>query len=86
MWSNLLGFWVLGMPVCAVLAFVLDLKVVGLWIGLVTGLSCSGTSPSLQNYEHQPVITPFPGALPAERLFKLLIWHGASAPICLVAE
>jgi len=41
MWSNLLGFWVLGMPVCAVLAFVARLGVVGLWIGLVTGLSCS---------------------------------------------
>jgi Na+-driven multidrug efflux pump len=51
MWSNLLGFWVLGMPVCALLAFVAKLGVVGLWIGLVTGLSCSGRSvPTSEEY------------------------------------
>ena len=42
MWSNLAGFWGVGMPVCYLMAFKYRLGVEGLWIGLLTGLSCSG--------------------------------------------
>jgi MATE family multidrug resistance protein len=35
---NLLGYWVLGLPVSAVLGFALDLGPAGLWWGLVLGL------------------------------------------------
>lgn len=41
MWSNLAGFWGVGMPVCYILAFKFGYGVRGLWFGLVTGLSCS---------------------------------------------
>lgn len=42
MWTNLAGFWGVGMPVCYLLAFRFGYGVEGLWIGLVVGLSCSG--------------------------------------------
>ena len=41
MWSNLAGFWGIGMPACYLLTFKYGLGVEGLWIGLLTGVSCS---------------------------------------------
>ncbi len=35
----LLGYWILGVPIGAFLAFKLDMGGVGIWIGLITGLS-----------------------------------------------
>jgi len=34
-----IGYWLLGMPIGTFLAFVADLKGIGIWIGLATGLS-----------------------------------------------
>ena len=34
-----IGYWVLGVPIGVFLAFVVDLKGIGIWIGLATGLS-----------------------------------------------
>ena len=39
---NLVGFWLLGMPVSLVLAFPLGLGPVGLWWGLAVGLGAVG--------------------------------------------
>jgi MATE family multidrug resistance protein len=39
---NVVGFWLLGMPVSLVLAFHLDLGPVGLWWGLAVGLGAVG--------------------------------------------
>ena len=47
MWTNLAGFWGVGMPICYYLAFVKKYGVQGLWIGLVIGLSVSGETHSL---------------------------------------
>ncbi|KAH9318628.1 hypothetical protein KI387_020397, partial [Taxus chinensis] len=38
-WTNLLGFYVIGMPISIVLAFVLKLHSKGLWTGLLCGIS-----------------------------------------------
>lgn len=39
-WVNIVGFWVIGTPAGAVLTFVADLGVDGLWWGLAIGLFC----------------------------------------------
>lgn len=39
LWTNLLGFWVMGLPIGAALAFAGDMGVYGVWWGLVAGLS-----------------------------------------------
>ena len=39
---NLVGHWLLGLPVGYVLCFVLGMGVGGLWIGLSTGLIVCG--------------------------------------------
>ena len=41
--ANIVGFWVIGMPVSLWLAFVLDLGAAGLWWGLVVGLMIVAT-------------------------------------------
>lgn len=38
--ANLLGFWLVGMPVTVVLGFPLGFGAAGLWWGLVAGLTC----------------------------------------------
>jgi MATE family multidrug resistance protein len=40
--SNLVGHWVLGLPIGYVLCFHLDWGVVGLWVGLSVGLIAVG--------------------------------------------
>jgi MATE family multidrug resistance protein len=40
MWIALLGYWGLGLPIGALLAFRTPLAGVGLWIGLACGLAC----------------------------------------------
>jgi MATE family multidrug resistance protein len=42
--SNLVGYWVLGLPVGYYLCFVRGLGAVGLWIGLLIGLAVTGVS------------------------------------------
>ena len=37
--ANVLGFWLLGMPVSLLLGFGLERGVVGLWWGFVAGLA-----------------------------------------------
>src|SRR5205823_2663550 len=39
MWTNVLGFWLIGFPVSVVLGFRLGLGPVGLWWGFVAGLA-----------------------------------------------
>jgi MATE family multidrug resistance protein len=41
---NLLGHWVLGLPIGYYLCFVRDLGAVGLWVGLLIGLTVTGVS------------------------------------------
>jgi MATE family multidrug resistance protein len=41
LWLNLLGFWVLAVPIGAILAFAVDLGVFGLWWGMVIGIYLS---------------------------------------------
>ena len=38
-WINVLGFWVCGLPVGAVLTFYYDMGVAGLWWGIVVGMT-----------------------------------------------
>ena len=38
--SIILGFWIIGMPLEYVFAFVFDLGLLGLWLGLMIGLAC----------------------------------------------
>lgn len=40
---NLIGFYVLALPLAYVLAFPLDLGIIGIWWGLATGLGCVAT-------------------------------------------
>jgi len=42
--ANLLGYWLVGIPVSIYLGFVAGLGPVGLWWGLVLGLGLVGTS------------------------------------------
>jgi multidrug resistance protein, MATE family len=42
--ANLLGYWLIGIPVSIYLGFVRPLGPVGLWWGLVVGLGVVGTS------------------------------------------
>ncbi len=37
-WLAILGFWILGVPLGAILTFVVDLGVVGLWWGFAIGV------------------------------------------------
>ncbi len=48
----LLGYWVLGVPIGAFLAFVLDLEGVGIWIGFVTGLTIVAVLLTLRWWRH----------------------------------
>lgn len=48
----LLGYWVLGVPIGAFLAFVLDMEGVGIWIGFVTGLSVVAVLLTLRWWRH----------------------------------
>jgi MATE family multidrug resistance protein len=41
---NLVGYWMLGLPIACILAFPLRWGVVGLWIGLSIGLILVGSS------------------------------------------
>src|SRR3546814_5206989 len=43
------GYWVLGVPTGAFLAFVVGLKGVGVWIGLATGLRSEEHTSELQS-------------------------------------
>jgi MATE family multidrug resistance protein len=38
MWANLIGYWVIGMPLGAALCFVAHMGIFGVWIGLTTAL------------------------------------------------
>lgn len=69
--ANLLGYWVVGIPVSIYLGFVARLDPAGLWWGLVSGLGLVGTSLLLRvrtrlAHRQQRVIidTPLPGAEP----------------------
>lgn len=48
----LLGYWVLGVPIGAFLAFVLGLEGVGIWIGFVAGLSIVAVLLTLRWWRH----------------------------------
>lgn len=48
----LLGYWVLGVPIGAFLAFGLDLEGIGIWIGFVTGLSVVAALLTLRWWRH----------------------------------
>ncbi|MCC9179812.1 MATE family efflux transporter [Mycolicibacterium mageritense] len=39
LWITLLGYWAVGLPVGLLLAYVADLKTVGMWLGLSAGLT-----------------------------------------------
>jgi MATE family multidrug resistance protein len=57
LWLNLLGFWVLAVPIGAILAFAVDLGVFGLWWGMVIGIYLSAFiglwSLRRVNWEHE---------------------------------
>jgi MATE family multidrug resistance protein len=38
--SNIIGYWIIGLPLSLLLGFRLHMGVVGLWWGFVAGLSC----------------------------------------------
>jgi len=42
--ANLIGYWVLGLPISLALCFGLGMEVRGLWIGLCVGLVAVGTT------------------------------------------
>lgn len=48
----LLGYWVLGVPIGAFLAFGVDMEGVGIWIGFVSGLSVVATLLTLRWWRH----------------------------------
>ncbi|MEZ2722193.1 MATE family efflux transporter [Paenalcaligenes hominis] len=48
----LLGYWVLGVPIGAFLAFVLNMEGIGIWIGFVTGLSVVAVLLTLRWWRH----------------------------------
>lgn len=48
----LIGYWVLGVPIGAFLAFGLDMEGVGIWIGFVTGLSVVAALLTIRWWRH----------------------------------
>jgi multidrug resistance protein, MATE family len=38
---TLIAYWIVGLPMCYYLGFVLDMKHIGIWIGLTFGLTIS---------------------------------------------
>jgi MATE family multidrug resistance protein len=43
MWIMAAGFWLVGLPVCLGLAYMLDMKALGIWIGLAIALVATAT-------------------------------------------
>jgi hypothetical protein len=42
-WINVLGFWLVGLPVGAAMTFLLDMGVAGLWWGIIAGMVVMST-------------------------------------------
>ena len=40
---NIISYYLIGLPVSMVTAFILDWRLIGLWVGLTTGSICVGT-------------------------------------------
>jgi MATE family multidrug resistance protein len=60
--SNLVGYWVLGLPAGYYLCFVRGLGAVGLWIGLLIGLAVTGVSLVLVWHRKARRFSPAPAA------------------------
>ena len=63
MWYNVVGHWLVGLPVGAALAFGLGLGALGLWVGLVAGLVCVAALLALEWRRREAALLVEPAAV-----------------------